>query len=72
VVWGVLRLHDNAPVHKSCKALAATRVCGFEPWNYPLCSPNLAPGDYVLFWNLKKHLRGGRFLRGNEFKGAVL
>ena len=68
---GILMLHDNAPVHRSRKSMAALRDCGFEEINHPPYSPDLAPSDYFLFRNLKKHLRGYRFLDDNELKEAV-
>ena len=68
-----LLLHDNAPVcvHKSQKAFAAPRDCVYEELNHPTYSPDLVPGDYFLFRNLKKHFRGRRFPSDNEIKGAV-
>lgn len=68
---GVLLLHDNAPVHKSRVAQAAIRECGFEELNHPAYSPDLAPSDYYLFPNLKKHLKGKRYKDDNEVKSAV-
>ena len=58
---GVLLLHNNAPVHKPRVAQAAIRECKFEQLNNLPYSPDLAPNDYYLFWNLKSHLHGTRF-----------
>lgn len=68
---GVLLLHDNAPVHKSAKAAAAIRECGFHELNHPPYSPDLAPSDFYLFSKLKKSLRGKRFLDDSEVMSAV-
>ena len=69
---GVLLLHDNAPVHKSRIASAAIRQCRFEELNHPPYSPDLAPSDFYLFANLKKHLRGKRFDNDDDLKSTVI
>ena len=56
-----LLLHDNAPAHRSHVGAAAVRECGFEELKHPASSPDLAPSDYHLFPDLKKHLRGQRY-----------
>ena len=68
---GILLLHDNAPVHKAKVAQAAIRDCGFEELNHPAYSPDLAPSDYYLFRNLKKHLRGERYDSDFQLTSAV-
>ena len=55
---GVLFHQDNAPAHKSVVAMAAVHDCGFELVDHPPYSPDLAPSDYFLFLNVKKHLAG--------------
>ena len=57
-----LVLHmDNAPVHTSHVAQAASRESGIELLPHPPYSPDLAPSVYWLFPNLKKTLKGRRF-----------
>ena len=68
---GVLLLHDNAPVHKSRLAQATIRDCKLEELNHPPYSPDIAPSDYYLFSNLKRHLRGRIFRDDLELKEAV-
>lgn len=68
---GVLLLHDNASSHKSKVAMAAIANCGFQVLEHPAYSPDLAPCDYYLFPNLKKHLRGKRFMDDSEVMSAV-
>jgi histone-lysine N-methyltransferase SETMAR len=63
-----LLLHDNAPAHTSKVARAALAECGFECLSHPPYSPDLAPSDFHLFPNLKKHLRGKRFSNNEELK----
>ena len=55
---GVLFHQDNAPAHKSVVAMAVVRDCGFELVDHPPYSHDLAPSDYFLFPNMKKHLTG--------------
>lgn len=43
----------------------------FEMLPHPPYSPDLAPSDYHLFPNLKKHLGGQRFHRNDEVIEAV-
>ena len=66
-----LLLHDNAPDHRSQVGQAAVVECGFEEMRLPSSSPDLAPSDYNLFPNLKKHLRGQRFSTDDELKHAT-
>lgn len=65
-------LHDNAPAHTSHLARAALHECKFEELFHPAYSPDLAPSDYYLFPNLKKHLKGTRFADNNAVEEAVL
>ena len=52
-----LLLHNNAPAHRSHVGQVAVLECGYEEMHHPPYSPDLAPSDYHLFPNLKKHLR---------------
>lgn len=67
----VLILHDNARVHKAIKVQPVLGECNFSELDHPPYSPDLAPSDFFLFRNLKKHLRGRHFLDDNELKEAV-
>jgi len=66
-----LLLHDNAPAHRSHAGQAALLEYGFEEMRHPPYSPDLAPSDYHLFPNLKKHLCGQRFLTDDELQYAT-
>ncbi|XP_030588657.1 histone-lysine N-methyltransferase SETMAR-like [Archocentrus centrarchus] len=68
---GVLFHRDNAPAHKSVLAMAAVRDCGFELIDHPPYSPDLAPSDYFLFRNMKKHLSGKQYRTDDEVLSAV-
>ncbi|GBP07494.1 Mariner Mos1 transposase [Eumeta japonica] len=68
---GVLFLQDNASVHTARVSRQALKDTGFSEIDHPPYSPDLAPSDYFLFSNLKKELRGRRFVDDNEMKMAV-
>ena len=68
---GVLFHADNAPAHSCAFALAKVHECGFQIVQHPPYSPNLAPSDYYLFPNLKKHLAGTRFASDDDVIKAV-
>lgn len=67
----VLFHHDNARVHTSVETMAQIRDCGFELLPHPAYSPDLAPSDFHLFPNLKKHLGGQKFSTNEEVEDAV-
>ncbi|CAK1593061.1 unnamed protein product [Parnassius mnemosyne] len=67
----VLFHQDNARVHTSVQSMAEIHNCGFELLPHPPYSPDLAPSDFFLFPNLKKHLGGQRFSTNDEVKAAV-
>ncbi|GBP08968.1 Mariner Mos1 transposase [Eumeta japonica] len=68
---GVLFLQDNASVHTARVSRQALKDTGFSEIDHPPYSPDLAPSDYFLFSNLKKELRGRRFVDDNQMKMAV-
>lgn len=67
----VLYHQDNARVHTAAKSLATIHDCGFELLPHPPYSPDLAPSDFHMFPNLKKHLGGQRFSTNEEVQSAV-
>ena len=69
---GVRLLQSNAPVNTAHVAKRAAAQCSFEILDHPPYSPDLAPSDFHLFWNLKKPLRGRRFQDRNEIENAVI
>ncbi|GBP85635.1 Mariner Mos1 transposase [Eumeta japonica] len=68
---GVLFLQDNASVHTARVSRQALKDTGFSEIDHPPYSPDLAPSDYFLFSNLKKELRGRRFVDDNQMKMTV-
>lgn len=63
--------HDNAPVHTSRIAQESIQEAGFQVLQHPPYSPDLAPSDYALFGELKKHLRGKMFDGADDLEGYV-
>lgn len=51
-------LEDNVPAHKMLNVL---KNLGFLEQDHPLYSPDLAPSDYLLVPNHKKHLKRTEF-----------
>ena len=68
---GVLFLQDNAPAHTAHETLRKIRDFGFELVDHPPYSPDLAPSDYHLFPQLKKHLKGTKFHSDSEVIAAT-
>ena len=68
---GILLHQDNVLVHTSQVSMDAAKEYGYELVPHPPYSPDLAPSDYHLFGNLKKHLRGRRSDDDNELTGAA-
>lgn len=57
----VLFHHDNAPAHTSMETMVKLDELRYELVDHPTYSPDLAPSDYYLFWNLKTILQGKTF-----------
>ena len=68
---GVLYHQNNVPAHKSVVPMAAVHDCGFELVHYLQYSPDLAPSDYFLFPNMKKHLAGKQYQTNYEVICAI-
>jgi len=58
---GVLFLHDNAPAHRALATQKKLAYLGFQCFDHPSYSPDLAPSDYHLFPGLRKQLKGRHF-----------
>lgn len=63
---GVLLLHDNAPAHNAHETAQVAQTCGYQILPHPPYSPDLAPSDFFLFREMKKPLRGRRFVDNND------
>ena len=51
--------------------MAAIHECGFTLIDHPAYSLDLAPSDYFLFGDLKRHLRRTSFRDDSEVQSAV-
>jgi hypothetical protein len=68
---GVLLLHDNALLHTAIHTVQTLVKLGFEVFDHPAYSTNLAPPDCHPFGPLKDALRGRRFTSDEEVKEEV-
>jgi len=64
---GVCLLHDNAQPHSAHFTTALLEKFKWDILDHPPYSPDLAPTDFHLFLNPKKHLAGEKFDDDNEF-----
>lgn len=62
----VLFHQDNAPNHKTVSGMAKIYERKFEVMPHEPCSLNLAPSDFTLFLNFKKHATTAYFTDLNE------
>ncbi|KAJ4426959.1 hypothetical protein ANN_26758 [Periplaneta americana] len=64
---GVVLLHDNARPHTARRTAAVLTEFGWELFDHPPYSPDLAPSDFHVFLHLKKFLSSEIFtvLSGN-------
>lgn len=69
---GVRLLHDNARPHVARNTKSLLEKFGWDILPHPPYSPDLAPSDYHLFTNLKKHLGGKRLNSDEEVKTVVM
>ena len=68
---GVLLQQDNPRVNTCKAAMDAVELNRYELIPHPAYSPDLAPGDFFLFPNLKKDIRGCHFWSDEEVMTAV-
>jgi histone-lysine N-methyltransferase SETMAR len=68
---GVMLLHDNASQHAAARTQAMLQEFGWEVFEHPAYSPDLAPSYFHLFPKLKEFLGGRRFKSDEEVKDAV-
>ena len=64
-------IHDNARPHTAAATQNLITTFGWEQFDHPPYSPDLAPSDFHLFLHLKSFLAGRRFHDNNEVKEAV-
>jgi histone-lysine N-methyltransferase SETMAR len=65
---GVVMLHDNACTHTVAATQDLMATVGWEKFDYPPYSPDLAPSDFHVFLHLKTFLGSRRFHDDYEVK----
>jgi histone-lysine N-methyltransferase SETMAR len=60
-----------ASPHAAAGTQTTLQEFGWEVFDYPACSPGLAPSDFHLFPTLKEFLGGTRFKSDEEVKDAL-
>jgi hypothetical protein len=68
---GVVMLHDNARPHTAAATQYLIATFGWEQFDHPPYSPDLAPRDFHVFLHLKTFLGGRWFHDDNEVKETV-
>ncbi|GFT09371.1 mariner Mos1 transposase [Trichonephila clavipes] len=68
---GVVFLHDNAGPHTANVTKTLLRGFGWDVFDHPPYSLDLAPSDFHLFLNLKSFLAGKHFNNDKELKENV-
>jgi histone-lysine N-methyltransferase SETMAR len=64
-------LHDNARQNAAARMQALLQEFGWEVFEHPAYSPDLAPSDFYLFPKLKEFLDGRHFKSDEEVKDAI-
>jgi hypothetical protein len=64
-------LHDNARPHAAARTQAMLQEFGWEGFEHPAYSPDLALSYFHLFPKFKEYLGGIRFKSDEEVKDAV-
>ena len=64
-------MHDNAPAHRALATQKKLAYLGFQCFDHPPYSPDLALSDYHLFPGLKKQLKGCHFSSDVEVIAAA-
>ena len=68
---GDVMILDNAHPHAAAVMHNLITTCGWEQFDHPPYSPDLAPSDFHLFLHLKSFLAGQRFHDDSEVIEAV-
>jgi hypothetical protein len=64
-------LHDNAPAHRALATQKKMAYLGFQCFDYPPYSLDMAPSDYHLIPGLKKQLKSHHFLSNMKVIAVV-
>jgi histone-lysine N-methyltransferase SETMAR len=69
--WGVVMIHDNTRPHTAAATRNLITTFGWEQFDPPPFSPDLAPSDVHLFLHLKSFLAGLQFHDANKVKETI-
>jgi len=69
--WSVVMIHNNARPHTAAAMQNLITTFGWEQFDHPPYSPDLAPSDLHLFLHLKSFLAGWWFHGDSGVKEAV-
>ena len=64
-------MHDNATPHSANVTKALLDTFGWDVWEHPPYSPDLAPCDFHVFGPLKNKLAEQRYSTDEEVQAAV-
>ncbi|GFW65542.1 uncharacterized protein TNCV_3549651 [Trichonephila clavipes] len=67
----IVLLHNNAHPHTAIATQELLDQFGWEIFDHPPCSLDLAPSNYHLFPKLTEFLNGKHFGRDEELENAV-
>ncbi|GBM72579.1 Histone-lysine N-methyltransferase SETMAR [Araneus ventricosus] len=68
---GIVLLHDNSRLHSAAATQELLDQFGWEIFDNPPYSPDLAPSDFHRFLKLRYFLGGKRFGSDKELENAV-
>ncbi|GBN54278.1 Histone-lysine N-methyltransferase SETMAR [Araneus ventricosus] len=68
---GIVLFHDNSRPHSAAASQELLDEFGWEIFDHPPYSPDLAPSDFHLSLKLKEFLGGKRFGSDEELENAV-
>jgi histone-lysine N-methyltransferase SETMAR len=69
--WSVVMLHGNAHIHTATTTQDLIATFGWEQFDHPPYSPDLASSDFHVFLHLKTFLGGWQFHNDEEVKDAI-
>jgi hypothetical protein len=71
LIGGIMMLHDNARPHTATATQHLIMTLGWEQFDHPPYSPDLAPSDFHVFLHLETFLGGRQFHDDSKVKEAV-
>jgi hypothetical protein len=68
---GMILQHDNAPAHKTLSVKQFLSQKSITEMEHPLCTPDFASNDFLLFSEIKSALEGRRFQDTEDIKNVM-